>query len=97
MSRAPGAFSTAIKRPIVAAEYDAPNRVAASRIRARLAGFSTPSARNESVNRGPIEVGLRSHRLALHVRASSRHAPRAGGVRAGLRGARARGQGRGPA
>src|SRR5690348_14860885 len=94
MWRAPGAFSMAISRPMIDVEHNAPNRLAASLIRARLAGFSTPSARSVSVKRGSTEVALQQPLLALHVRAFWHHARRAGGVRAGARGAQVRGLGR---
>src|SRR6266550_2825000 len=90
-------FSTAIKRPVMDVSHDVPNRRAVSSSRARLAGFSTPSAKIVSVNRGPSGAGLRSPLHEPRARAFGLHALRAGGVRAGARGGQARVQAHNPA
>src|SRR5947207_11707587 len=86
MSRAPGAFSIAMRGPTIEAERTAPRRRATSASRARFAGFSTPSAKIESVNQVARGASARLLRLARRDPESAQQLRRAAFARVATHG-----------
>src|SRR2546430_17638933 len=89
MSRAPAAFSNAVRGPSLEAERTAPRRRATWASRARFAGFSTPSAKIEGVNQVARGASALSLRLARRDRESAPQLHRAAGARVAPCGGRA--------
>lgn len=96
-SLACGVFSTAISRPPPGIPYEAPSRSAASAIRCRLPGFSTPSGYSVRATRDVPAAARRSPRRAPHDHGCVPPALRAAAAHAAAGDARSRAPGHGPA
>src|SRR5438034_6088150 len=90
MSRAPATFSIAMRYPSIDAARVAPRSRATSAIRAIFAGFSTPSAKIESVNQVARGASARSLLLARRDLEAAPQLHRAAGARVATCGGRAR-------